>query len=436
VAYKEVTEKRGMTEKRMMREVNTIRARKHPNIVPFFAGFSAGRENPWDDEDPVICVHMLFEHTDAGNMHDWLALESPPELLVDAAKRHEYIIDCIQNLVSAVAFIHKDIDGFYAHHHDLKPKNILSFRGPAGPLPIWKICDFGMARLTHRGDASGTTHGPNDGFGTYEYQPPEYFSDEPNPKHGRAFDVFSLGCIILELVTVAIHGWSKAGIPEFTRLREANTQHACSPRYRKRNPDSSDSSDSSFHNSPNVVKDWISHLRENTAGDPKSKLLYLLDLILEMLDARNARIFIWEVDMDLYELQKVGGAMPSSKTLSKDLKNDLREHLRKVVQESESPLNELNNEHNPLKRAIQKKKHWQEDILRQNKWSVSKPEPNDQLRIKRSTTGIYYSTLKSCPHTDEFERVLLFGRHEMDDRITHGFTVSNCIGLYGLSGIG
>ena len=396
-----------------MREVNSIRSRKHQNIVPFFASFYAGREDPWESDDRTECLHMLFEHTHAGNMHDWLTSDYAPEPLADVAERCKYITDCIESLISAVTFIHSEIDDFIAYHHDLKPRNILLFKGPPD---VWKICDFGMANLKHHEEESGTTHGPDNRFGTYDYQPPEYFTDDSNPKHGRPFDVYSIGCVILELTTVLIHGWSKAGIPEFHRLRGENTQHACINRHGKPEPDYS------FHNSPNVVEDWIRHLRERT--DIDEKLESLLDLITEMLVARAQRIFIWEVDMDLYEM---GG----SRT-----RDQLILHLRKVVQPSDTSLNDLNNEHNPLKRAVQKDKRWQTRILEQNKWSIKKPEPSNQLKIKRRETGIYHSTLKACQYTRDFERNTLFGRHDMDVKIAEGLKISNCVGLYGMSGMG
>jgi len=405
-----------MTENNLMREVNTIRARKHQNIVPFFASFSAGRENPWDEDDKTECLHMLFEHTDAGDMQKWLKQGCAPEShLNKVATRKTYITDCIKDLISAVTFIHSAIKGSIAYHHDLKPQNILLFKGPP---PVWKICDFGMANLKHHEEDSRTSHG-NNGFGTYDYQPPEYFTEHQDPRHGPPFDVYSLGCILLELATISKHGWSEAGIPEFHRLRGENTEHACVNGRRK--PKSS-KTDYSFHNSPNIVEAWIQHLREGEDVDENFK--NLLDLISEMLVSRAQRIFVWEVDMDVYEMR-------GPRTLKQ-----LRSYLRKVVQPSDTSLNDLNNEHNPLKRAIQKKKHWQEEILRQQKWSVNKPEPNGQLTINRRETGIYYTTLAACPNTNEFERNSLFGRHDMDVSIAEGLRASNCVGLYGMSGIG
>jgi len=418
VAYKETKwRKQDMTEEKLMREVDTIRARRHPNIVPFFASFSAGREDPWSAKDRTECLHMLFQHTDAGNMQDWLTQDGPPmPELADVDTRREYIINYIKCLISAVTYIHKEQHGFVAYHHDLKPGNILLFRGPPA---VWKICDFGMANLKYHLDNSGTTQGPSNRFGTYDYQPPEYFTDGPGRKHGRSFDVYSLGCIVLELATIWKHGWSEAGIKKFCQLRGENTEHACIDAPGKPKPPYLDYS---FHNSPKVVEEWIRHLREGE--DVNQDFKDLLDLISEMLVQRAQRIFVWEVDMDLYEM---GG----QKNITQ-----LRNHLYSVVQPSKTSLNELNNQHNPLKRAIEKKKGWQEDILKHYKWSVRKPQSSKRLGIKPRETGLYYTTLTSCPHTIEFEQNVLFGRHDMDVQITKALHKYSCIGLHGMSGMG
>lgn len=398
-----------MTQEKLLREVDTIRTRnEHPNIIPFFAGFIAGREKPWELNSKAKCLHMLFEHADAGNMEKWLQLEVAPAPLADVAERRKHIISCISDLVSAVTFIHKEIKGFVAYHHDLKPANIVLFKGPPG---IWKICDFGLANIKHHEEESGTEYVS----GTYDYQPPEYFTNDSGRKHGRPFDVYSLGCIVLELVTIAILGWSEAGLPEFHRLRGENINHACT-KLRKPDPDYS------FHNSPNTVKDWIHRLREQADDET---LRSMLDLVSEMLVPKAQRIFVWEVDMDIYEMR-------GSRTIEQ-----LRAYLRDVVQSSDKSLNGLDNEHNPLKRAIQNKKAWQKDILERYKWSVKKPELSYDLRIKRrETEGVPRTTLKACPHSSEFERNRLFGRHDLDTKISEGLKFSNCVGLYGMSGIG
>jgi serine/threonine protein kinase len=85
----------------------------------------------------------------------------------------------------------------YAHncsikHQDIKPENILI----KGNAPY--LSDFGLARdfssledSTSRGDK---------GHGNLMYRAPEV---KPDGKHGRAADVFSMGCVFSEMFTVS-----------------------------------------------------------------------------------------------------------------------------------------------------------------------------------------------------------------------------------------
>jgi serine/threonine protein kinase len=404
------------TVKRAMPEVKTIRAREHPNIVKLFASFSAGRLKPWKPGDETNCLHMLFEHTGAGNMRDWLEQKQAPESLIDVSVRRSHIRQTIDSLVHAVAWIHRKIDGDRAYHHDLKPENILLFEEhPA----TWKICDFGMAKLRRPDDQSGTTRRPNDnGFGTYLYQPPEYFNQDETFRHGRAFDVWSLGCILLELLTIQKYGWDEEGHRTFRDLRAANTDIVSANR---RTPRLEPGEDYSYHNNPGVVRDWISTLRH---GEEKNtSYLHSLNLVTEMLVDKDQRIFVWEVHIDLYQM-----ANPDLE------EQDLQAEFRKVVQASETPINSLSTAHNPLKRAKEHGKDWQEGILVENKWSIEDPDPI--LKAMRRDTGMHFSTLDVCKSAPAFKRDKLCGRHTIDQMIGNKFRYSSFVGLYGLSGIG
>ncbi|KAF1841329.1 uncharacterized protein K460DRAFT_408803 [Cucurbitaria berberidis CBS 394.84] len=399
---------------KVMREVRTIRARSHPNIVTFFACFIAGRENPIRGNE-VTCFHMLFEHTEACNMKNWLEQDSTPNGLTHVTARQNYIMNTIENLVTAVAYIHKEINGKTAYHHDLKPENILLFDGPPA---VWKICDFGMAHLKEGIDNSRTSHNSSNGFGTYDYQPPEYLITNEIQKHGRQFDVWSLGCILLELSTVWKFGWSPEGIPMFKTRRAENTQ--LDSKSELRLPRSRLRIDRSFNNNTVIVHEWIRHLREGEVTG--SSFLHLLDLVSEMLLARAQRIYVWEVHMDLYEM-----AHPHLKP------EDLKSYFWGVAQSATRSLNNLSNEHNPLKRAISRKKGWQVDVLKLKEWSVDEPKPATLVAAKIRTCA---TTLSLCSQMNEFRQNRLYGRHELDRGITERFRVSSCVGLYGLSGMG
>ncbi|KIW11261.1 hypothetical protein PV08_10561 [Exophiala spinifera] len=80
-------------------------------------------------------------------------------------------------------------------HFDLKPANILIDKDN-----IWMISDFGQAVFKPTGDTSSRM--VNQG-GTLAYAPPEMNIDA---KSSRRYDIWSLGCITLEVLAFAIHG--------------------------------------------------------------------------------------------------------------------------------------------------------------------------------------------------------------------------------------
>jgi serine/threonine protein kinase len=86
-------------------------------------------------------------------------------------------------------------------HFDLKPDNILVESEDGN----WIITDFGQAALTQR--RRGRTTPSVDGhFGTDAYAPPEI--EDLNMHFGRAYDIWSLGCIILEVTAFMVLGYA------------------------------------------------------------------------------------------------------------------------------------------------------------------------------------------------------------------------------------
>jgi serine/threonine-protein kinase len=117
-------------------------------------------------------------------------------------------------------------------HRDLKPANVLLARGEQGLVP--KVADFGLARLLD--DDEGPRHTRSGlAMGTPQYMAPEQFRDAKGVD--RRADLFSLGCILHELVSgrpafpwtdlIGVHGtmmargWEPlpAGVPD--RIRTA-----------------------------------------------------------------------------------------------------------------------------------------------------------------------------------------------------------------------
>lgn len=98
-------------------------------------------------------------------------------------------------LLDAVCYLHEVLN---IRHRDLKPKNILIHMNKV------VICDMGSAYDYEPADRKESTDERRPP-GTYRYKAPEVLrsagSDEPS-KHNNKTDIFSLGCIFLEMRTV------------------------------------------------------------------------------------------------------------------------------------------------------------------------------------------------------------------------------------------
>jgi serine/threonine protein kinase len=218
------------------------------------------------------------------------------------------------------------------YHHDLKPQNILHFpamadtQNPTSDYGIFQIADFGIGKFHSLNSGSGT----GTFRGTQTYAAPEskvfvksHSKDKKDTKPGlklsRPYDIWSLGCVLLEVTVWLVFGTD--GLTDFNDER-------CGP---ERAGDSgSVTSDCYFiltnHDGPQVrdtVCLWMKKLRE----DPRLKkntgasLLGLLNLIEEKIlvcDPKH-RMPAEDVEEGLSELTRMaekeaaqGGAEPLS----------------------------------------------------------------------------------------------------------------------------
>ncbi len=161
----------------------------------------------------------------------------PSRTMFDTINYLRRSIVCIAN---AVGYLHDS----GIKHKDLKPSNILlSKKG------LW-ITDFGTATDFSILSSSATDNGER---GTPKYFAPEVAAYTPS---GRAADVFSMGCIFFEIITLCMgHPLSKT-----KALRE---------KY-----------DASFHKNIDHIRDWLTseESRPRQASDA-----FLLDLIRVMI---------------------------------------------------------------------------------------------------------------------------------------------------------
>ena len=129
----------------------------------------------------------------------------------------QFLLDCIKQeypvattnriyswfgcLLDALAYAHK----LKIKHQDIKLSNILI----KSNQPY--ISDFGLAK-DFAGTDSSTSRG-NDLAGTVLYRAPEVYADR---SRGRKADVFALGCVYSEMLTVA----RKKSLNEYTKTRK------------------------------------------------------------------------------------------------------------------------------------------------------------------------------------------------------------------------
>ena len=226
------------------------------------------------------------------DLAEWMVHPEPPLWLqgLGRSETRGFLYRSIYALVSALSFLHREKEGKIAAHHDLKPKNILVFGQDL------MIADFGSSHLRPLAEGSETQRIP---LGTYEYHPPEYWKDDGSQarlKHGRAFDIWSMGCIIIELATLLVHGWDSKKLSDFRDQRRQNPPET-RPKVTHRGDD-----DCSFHNNLVVVKRWVYQLQ---ADDGSQKLKSTLDLALQMMnETPESRLYAWEAELDLYNIQR------------------------------------------------------------------------------------------------------------------------------------
>ncbi|KAK2597572.1 hypothetical protein N8I77_012351 [Diaporthe amygdali] len=162
--------------------------------------------------------YFVFPWADGGNLRNlWKSRDSYHERSEIACRYIPDIVNQLVGLTDALERLHAFPYGEAAsyRHGDLKPENILIFDSKSPSfLGIWKMADLGLARyhMAATGDRLYVTS--NSGAGTISYQPPESVDAKAAPT-SRLYDIWSMGCIFLQLMTWLVYGTSE--IEELTR---------------------------------------------------------------------------------------------------------------------------------------------------------------------------------------------------------------------------
>lgn len=195
---------------------------------------------------------------------------SPPEAnslwqqVLGVAKALDRIINFDANTSSASNNV-----GYYGFHFDLKPENILV--EDDGTL---LISDFGQATFVERGGSSRVDgHG-----GTEAYAPPEI--NNLNERQTRRYDIWSLGCVLIEIVTAIVCG--SRSLDEFDRLRVTSTANMTDDRFFEIDP--TFMGPERKYRVKSVILDWIEGLPGRVTSSRSSLFLeQMVSLVKEML---------------------------------------------------------------------------------------------------------------------------------------------------------
>lgn len=272
----------------------------HDNLVPLLASFEMRQTGSSYLEKTIF---MLFPYAERGDMEAWLQQTEIPTGLDarDNQGRREYLYNMTKDLISALACLHREVEGQVMCHHDLKPSNILVF-GRSLDTPRLGICDLGMSRTIHPVNEGRSEVNVPVGFGTRTYQPPEYFEKDtlnrnPCQLFGRPFDMWAMGCIMIQIAILIAWGWESGKVKAFKNERE---------KYISNLPDSyAKQFESSFFKSMDVVDDWVSKMQALGPDDPgrRGMLSDYLAVAIQMLrEDPSDRICSWEAELDLHEM--------------------------------------------------------------------------------------------------------------------------------------
>ena len=199
-----------------LQNLSILKLLKHPNIVELLGSYTyRGKHN------------FIFPLARGGTLADLFKSARPLALQSD-----ENIILALSGLCSAVRATHDlfSEDGMLIQigcHHDLKPQNVLVDDA------TFLLADFGLSRF--KGPTEGSTTSYKSVGGYYVAPECEDISASNETQRtqtiGRASDIWSLGCIIME--TLVYMKFGAAGIQKFEDERNFRFGHTTYHRFHR-----------------------------------------------------------------------------------------------------------------------------------------------------------------------------------------------------------
>ncbi|KAM7218287.1 hypothetical protein V8F06_006350 [Rhypophila decipiens] len=226
--------------------LDLVRRLEHRHLIKFIASYSQqGRH------------HLIFGWADGGNLKEFWKKRSHTSLgSLSRPQTVQWAIEQMTGLAGALDKLHNPgINGLNCRHGDLKPANVViatNLKDDAYDLGRLQITDMGLAKVndhrTHMRQTSGT-HSI-----TERYQSPEFrFRISPDTPTSRSFDVWSMGCIMLEFIVWLLYGGNQLD------------------RFNGSFPSTFFDEDGNHSDQveldPSVIE-WISHMKETAIGEP------------------------------------------------------------------------------------------------------------------------------------------------------------------------
>ncbi|KAM0806073.1 kinase-like domain-containing protein [Usnea florida] len=264
-AVKQILKRRGTDIKSPLREFKKERdnlecseKKKHRHLVSFHASFT--------DEE-----YFGFITSPVADSNLKKLLKKSNKNSVIPKKVSESLSKAFGCLLEAVRHLHDDLE---MRHCDLKPSNILVCGRPGRTFSV-RICDLG---ISHKWNCPQDESTDENQRGTQRYKAPEVLSEQ-NMTHNRKADIFSLGCIFLEMYTV-IRGKT---LDEMARVIRQ---------------DQIPSFDGSwaYANSLNGVKEWLKELQTGVQSGPgEEPVSVITDMLHKERDDRKEAKELWSM---------------------------------------------------------------------------------------------------------------------------------------------
>jgi serine/threonine protein kinase len=272
MARKQIYCNRRMKIAEVKRELDILKKLSHKHVVTLLGSYTQNNILGLLLHPVAVCdLRVLLDELDENQKLAWAECSEDFKKLMDRLgfqdvfKMREGLARVYGCLANAIQYLHNnDI-----RHKDIKPQNILLDRNDG-----LYITDFGLSRDTADASSSVTNGSER---GTYKYCAPEVAMLEPR---GRAADIYSLGCVFLEINTV----YRRLSLGAFEKFR---TEH----------------DDRSYQNSPQKLQEWMSKLRQIRIDNVDCGIFDIIDIIEKMVSPiEKDRPAIRDVCSSLYLL--------------------------------------------------------------------------------------------------------------------------------------